>query len=102
MGESQRENGDEQPPPREFGGFQFVVPPRLEGGVYANMLNVYHSGYEFTFDWAVTQVAQLSDPENPDSPFIVPCVVTSRVRVPVGLIFDVLKAINGDMTVYEK
>jgi Protein of unknown function (DUF3467) len=100
--ESQQVSENEETPPPEVGGFRFFVPPHLEGGVYANIVSVYHSGYEFTFDWAVTQVAQPADPEDPDSPLIVPCAVTSRVRVPVTIIFEVLRAINEDMTAYER
>lgn len=97
--EDEVEGEGEQP---EFAGFQFNVPPEWEGGVYANMLSVYHSAYEFTFDWAVTQVPQPADPENPAEAYVVPCTVTARVRVPATLIFDVLRAINGDMTAYEQ
>jgi len=82
-------------------GFQFVAPPDLEGGVYANILAVSHSPYEFTFDWAVAQAVQLSDAEDSTSPPVLRCFVTSRVKVPVAIVFDVLRAINSDMTAYE-
>ena len=42
--------------------FNLQVPPELEGGVYANFLGVWHTGYEFTLDFAVIQPADV--PEN--------------------------------------
>jgi hypothetical protein len=75
------------------------VPPELEGGTYANVLNVWHTAYEFTLDFGVMQ--QVAEPEDPDEVVQVPVRVTSRVRIPVTLLFEVLKALNQNMTNYE-
>ena len=66
------------------------VPPELEGGTYANVLNVWHTAYEFTLDFGVMQ--QVGDPEDSDAALQVPVRVVSRVRIPVTLLFEVLKA----------
>ncbi len=79
--------------------FRVDVPPELEGGVYANFLGVWHSPYEFTLDFCATQPPQQT---NEDSPVVVPCRVVSRVKIPVTLIFDVLRALNENMTRYEQ
>jgi hypothetical protein len=50
--------------------FQILVPPELEGGVYANFVAVWHSAYEFTIDFCSTQPRHRSDP---DAPVVVPC-----------------------------
>ena len=80
---------------------QLDVPPELEGGTYANVLNVWHTAYEFTLDFGVMQ--QVVEPEDAeaDAPLQVPVRVVSRVRIPVTLLFEVLKALNTNMTGYE-
>ena len=75
------------------------VPPDLEGGTYANVLNVWHTAYEFTLDFGVMQ--QVGEPEDADAALQVPVRVVSRVRIPVTLLFEVLKALNTNMTGYE-
>ena len=67
------------------------VPYELVPGVYANLLDVWQTPYEFTLDFGV-----LEPPE--ESPFR----VVTRVRVPVTLIFEMLTRINRSMTVYER
>lgn len=81
--------------------FAIQVPPELEGGAYANFLAVWHTAYEFTLDFAATQPVELGDPDDPGSPVRVPCRVVARVKIPVTVAFDVLRAINENMTRYE-
>jgi hypothetical protein len=88
--------GEEQPTE-----FQLAVTPELEGGVYSNFLGVWHTAYEFTLDFCSTQPAQPVDPEDPNSPAIVPCRVVARVKIPPTLVFNVLQALNENMTNYE-
>ncbi len=66
---------DAQPTPE----FHFYAPPDAETGVYANMLAVWHTAYEFTLDFAATQPPQPTNPEDPESPAVVPCRIVSRV-----------------------
>jgi hypothetical protein len=77
--------------------FQVQVPPELEPGMYANFLGVWHSPYEFTLDFAVTQPAQQTD-----EMVTVPCRVVARIKMPVGVIFDAIRALNDNMTKYEE
>jgi hypothetical protein len=88
----------EQPEQRQE--IQMVVPPDKEAGVYANFLGVWHSGYEFTLDFATTQPARPSE-EDPERT-VMPCLVVSRIKIPVTLIFDVVRALNENMTRYEE
>lgn len=74
------------------------VPPELEGGTYSNVLNVWHTAYEFTLDFGVMQTVGESEP---GEPLKVPVRVVSRVRIPVTLLFEVLKALNTNMSNYE-
>jgi hypothetical protein len=80
--------------------FKLEVPPEHQAGVYSNFLGVWHSPYEFTLDWCVTQPPQPSeqDPER----LVMPTRVVARVKIPVTLIYDVLRALNENMTRYEE
>jgi len=84
---------------------QFVavtVPPEQETGVYANLLAIWHTQDEFTFDFAVKQPAQMGEAEDGTQVVHVPARVVSRVRVPPGQVFEILKALNENMTHYEQ
>src|SRR3954464_442659 len=81
--------------------FQIQVPNGHCAGVYANFLSVWHTAYEFTLDFGVTQPPQI-DQEDPDAPVRVDCRVVSRVKIPVTVLFDVLRALNENMTRYEQ
>ena len=73
-----------------------------EGGVYSNVVSVWHSPYEFTLDFCATQPPQPADPEDPNSAPIIRCRLVARVRIPVTLVFDVIRALNENMTRYEE
>lgn len=80
---------------------RFYLPPEMEEGAYAHTVAVWHTAYDFTMDFAVTQLAQPSDPEDSESPPVVPARVVSRVRIPPTLVFDLIRTINASMESYE-
>jgi len=73
------------------------IPPELEGGAYANMVGVWHTGHEFTLDFSVT----LPTREGPEGSTIVPCQVVARLKIAPTLVFDLMRALNENMTGYE-
>jgi hypothetical protein len=81
--------------------FRVDVPEKETGGRYANFLSVWHTGHEFTLDFSATQPPQPQNSDDPESPVVVPCHVVARVRIPPSLVFDVLRALNDNMTRYE-
>jgi hypothetical protein len=82
--------------------FNVGVPDELEAGVYGNVLSIWHTPYEFTLDFASTQPPQVTQPEGDEPGTVeVPCRVVSRVKIPPTVIFDVLRALNENMTRYE-
>jgi hypothetical protein len=91
-------NGEIEPEGRPT-SFQIMVPPELEGGAYANFLSTWSTAYEFTLDFSATQPPNV--PENEMEPVTVPCRVVSRIKIPVTLVFDVIRALNEQMTKYE-
>lgn len=83
------------------GPLRFYVPPEQEVGAYAETVAVWHTPYDFIIDFATIQLAQLTDPNDPNSELIVPARVVSRVRIPPGLVFDLIRTINARMEAYE-
>jgi Protein of unknown function (DUF3467) len=92
----------EQQPGERPTQFEIQIPPELEGGVYANFLSVWHTAYEFTLDFAATQPPQVQDETDPTSPARVPCRVVARVKIPATVVFELIRAINDNMTRYEQ
>ncbi len=74
------------------------VAEDLEGGVYSNAVTVWHTGHEFTLDFAAALPMRTDDAGQVTYPFR----VVSRVKLPVSVIFDLLQAINTNMTMYEE
>src|SRR4029079_12300925 len=81
--------------------FRFFVPADERGGRYANFLGVWHTAHELTLDFAATQPPEQPDAEAGGEGAVVPCQVVARVRIPVSLVFDVLRALNENMTKYD-
>ena len=73
---------------------EFRVDSELEGGVYANVLSVWHTQHEFTLDFATT----LPTPGDGTQPVR----LTSRVKLPPTVVFHVLRALNENLTAYEQ
>jgi hypothetical protein len=87
-------------PEREI-DFDFHVSEEAGAAVYANIVSIWFSPYEFGLEWGLTEAAEAEDPDDPTSPLRIPVSVVARLRVPTGLIFDVLRALNQAMTRYE-
>ena len=76
---------------------QIQVPDEVQGGVYANMAVVWHTPTDFTIDFAVTAPPTAG----PEGQPVVPARVVARVKFPPSQIFQLLQAINANMTNYE-
>lgn len=89
---------DQQPPmPARF---EIHVPEEARTGVYANFLSVWHTQHDFTLDFAVTdQPIALEGDES--AGVAVPCHVVTRVRIPLTVAEDVLRALAQNVTNFE-
>ncbi len=76
------------------GNVEIKIPDDLAAGVYSNVTAVWHSPHEFTPDFAVIEPTQ-------DEAQGMNCRVVSRVRIPSTVMFDLLRALNENMTRYE-
>ena len=77
--------------------FVFNVPDELTTGQYSNLLAIWHTAHEFTLDFAVTMPTQPGESGSP----VVPSEVVARIKIAPSVIFDVLRALNENMTRYE-
>lgn len=82
--------------------FEISAPTELEQGSYANFLSVWHTPHEFTLDFATTMPTQSVETPSGDQETVVPCRVVARVKVPVTVVFDMLRALNENLTKYEE
>jgi hypothetical protein len=76
--------------------YELHIPPPLKAGVYSNHVMIWHTPYEFTVDFIVAESVRDTD-EGPK----IPCQLVSRVKIPVALMFDVIRRLNTEMTSYE-
>ncbi len=74
--------------------YDVTVPPEHDAGSYANLLMVWHTEHEFTLDFC----APYSEPADPAPRAI---LVVSRLRVPVTMMFEMIRVMNERMTEYE-
>jgi hypothetical protein len=82
---------------------QLQFDPALIGGVYANLLAIWHTGDEFTLDFAVN-AAPASRDRMPDGREVIAVnhKVVARVRIPPGAAFEFIRLLNENMTLYEQ
>ncbi len=87
---------DDTPPDPQ--GLVLRVDDDHMAGAYANVANVWHSPYEFTIDFAVLQPAAAQPGVQP----VNEAYVTSRVRLPVAVIYPLLRALSDNIAIYER
>jgi Protein of unknown function (DUF3467) len=82
--------------------FEVRSEPALEGGVYANAVAIWHTPHEFTLDFLVN-AAPPTPGQNDEGDAVIkmPFRLVSRVRVAPTAVFDIIRAINENMTAYE-
>jgi hypothetical protein len=77
--------------------FQFQVPGDLEIGVYSNTMSIWTGPHDFTLDFAITGQ---SVPQE-DGSVVVPCRVVTRVKIPLAMAQDVLRAMATHVSDFE-
>jgi len=80
--------------------FAFQLPDDMTGGVYSNVVAVWHTPYEFTLDFAVMLPAQQVASSEGKSP--TPCRVVSRVKLPPAVVFELMRALSVNERLYEE
>jgi len=78
--------------------FEIQVPEGSESGVYANFLSVWHADHDFTLDFCVTDQPRARD----DGSVNVFCRVAARVKIPLTVAEDMLRALADNVSRYEQ
>src|SRR6185437_13130971 len=82
--------------------FSLQVPDNAAVGVYSNLVAVWHTPYEFTIDFAVTQPAQVIADEAGTQRAVTPALVVSRVKIPPAEVFELMQALSKNERLYEE
>jgi hypothetical protein len=91
------------PPARPRMAFETHAEPAQEAGSYANALAIWHTGHEFTFDFLVSsEPPQPVRTEDGEEVIRAPHRLVARIRVPPTAVFDIIRTINQNLTLYEQ
>jgi len=74
------------------------MPPDLAGGAYADFIRAWHTNDAFVLDFA----AFADPPRSEDDKVIWEATVVSRVRIPPGQVFELMKALEQQLSNWEK
>lgn len=79
-----------------------VVPPELEVGVYANSVAVWHTPTEFAIDFLTNVPGSMPMPQ-PDGTIqqVAQLRAVARVKLPPAQIFELMKALEQQLTKFE-
>jgi hypothetical protein len=81
--------------------FRFQVPDDLASGVYANIVGVWHTPFEFTLDFAVMQPPEEAVDSDGTARVVIPSRVVARVKLPPAQVFDLMQALSTNERIYE-
>jgi hypothetical protein len=90
---------DQPPLPRRL---SLSVTPEVEAGVYADFVSVWHQPHLFVLDFSVhTNPPQVLEVEGRQI-INVPARMVARVRIRPEQIFEIMKALNQQLSRWEK
>lgn len=88
----------DQVPPR----VTINLPPEEEAGYYADFANVWHNAETFILDFAaMTRPPQLGQDDSGNAVADIHGKVVARVRVPGPQVWEIMKALEQQLTAWE-
>lgn len=89
--------------PREH-RVEITVPPDHEVGVYAGFASVWRTQDSFVIDFSteVRPPEVTQDTESGTTYVHVPARVVSRVRIPPGQVWELMKSLEQNLSAYER
>ncbi|MFL6053477.1 MAG: DUF3467 domain-containing protein [Actinoallomurus sp.] len=83
---------------------EITVPPDHEVGVYAGFASVWRTQDSFVIDFstAVRPPEVMEDADSGTSYVHVPAQVVSRVRIPPSQVWELMKALEQNLSAYER
>jgi hypothetical protein len=70
----------------------------METGVYADFVRAWHTNDAFVLDFA----SLLEPPRQADGAVVLDAIVASRVRIPPAQVFELMKALEQQLSAWEK
>ena len=81
---------------------QIELPDDVVPGVYADFVSVWHTPQAFTFDFAaLVAPPELGRSDDGSDAMILKSRVVARVRVPPEQVFEIMKALEHQLTAWE-
>ena len=77
---------------------QVKMPKELAGGNYADFIRAWHTSDAFILDFATFT----EPPRAADDKVILDAVVVSRVRIPPSQVFELMKALEQQLSAWER
>jgi Protein of unknown function (DUF3467) len=79
------------------------ITPEIEVGVYANFVGVWHQPDCFVLDFSThTQPPKVVQDESGQKFIDLSTRVVSRVRIPPGQVFEIMKALEQQLSAWER
>lgn len=79
------------------------LPDELVGGVYADFVSVWHTSSTFTLDFAALAAPpELQRTDDGRDVVVSKSKVVSRVRIPPTQVFEIMKALEFQLSAWEK
>jgi Protein of unknown function (DUF3467) len=82
--------------------FEIVTPDAQVAGVHADLVGVWHTPDSFVFDFSVVSAPASVRVEGGRRVVTQPAQVVSRVRMPPGQIFEVMRALEQQLSSWER
>jgi len=82
---------------------QIDLPEEVIAGVYADFVSVWHTPSTFTFDFAALAAPpEIQQDEHGRDISVLKSRVIARVRVPPEQVFEIMKALEHQLTAWEQ
>ncbi|MGW3407941.1 DUF3467 domain-containing protein [Streptomyces sp. NPDC000888] len=93
-------DGPQNQPPQEI---QVEIPAEVETGVYADFVSIWHTPASFVLDFAgLRRSPELqTDPDTGAQKAVLPVKIVSRVRIPPSQVFELMKALEQQLSAWE-
>jgi hypothetical protein len=96
------EPDDANPPVEVEQRFEIVTPDAQIAGVHADLVGVWHTPDSFVFDFSVVSSPASVHVEGGRRVVTQPAQVVSRVRMPPSQIFEVMRALEQQLSNWER
>jgi len=77
---------------------QIKLPAELAGGVFADFVRAWHTSDAFVLDFSTLT----EPPRNEEGQVVLDATVVSRVRIPPPQVFELMKALEQQLSAWEK